>query len=70
MIAEIFGTKARFCDRVCRDSFQCDREHGLIYGSWESPSGDGIISWEEGSIVYEVCAYCRRDLSDGPSTED
>lgn len=64
MVSKILGARARFCNRSCMESFKEDRQAGLIYGSWEAPDGNGTIGWEEGSIEYEVCAYCRTDLSD------
>jgi len=69
MIATVQGVKARFCNEGCKESFEEDRMAGLIYGSWEAPDGKGVIGWEEGSMAYEVCAYCRRDLSKEPNKD-
>lgn len=70
MIGKVLGAKARFCNDGCRNSFKEDRQAGLIYGCWEAPDGEGTIGWEEGSIEYDVCAYCRADLSDAPDKDD
>lgn len=60
MIAVVFGRRARFCDYGCRDSFQCDREHHLIYPSYDV---DGrIMCVEDASRAAGFCAYCGDEV--------
>jgi len=52
--------EATFCGTGCREAFQCDREHGLIYPYWLV--GGERIDHEEASVKFGVCAYCGREV--------
>lgn len=55
----VYGRKAEFCDETCKGSFKCDRDHDLIYPSYNV---EGVImSVEKASIACGFCAYCGSD---------
>ena len=67
VIRTVFGLKARFCNDGCRDSFQCDREHGLVYGPYQvtDPKTKQPVQTNVGqaSIIGHFCAYCNAPLA-------
>ncbi len=56
---QVFGQKARFCSDGCYEGFREDRKHGLIYGSMVDPDTGKFYGWEEASLKFDHCAYCR-----------
>ena len=69
--------KRPFCDRNCKECYQIDRLHGLIYGSFAvrvedvpegvqshncSKEGYALVGWEDGSRINGTCAYCGAEL--------
>jgi len=64
MIATVYGKRARFCGASCRDGFKADRRMGLIYPAvLDNPKTGKTIPWEDGSMKYKFCAYCKADVS-------
>jgi hypothetical protein len=65
MIGTIFGRKAAFCNPGCRDSFKCDRQHGLNYGLSLIEDETTIyvaMDREQLSLAAECCAYCSNSV--------
>lgn len=47
------------CCAACRDGFRTDRRYGLIYPPVRDLDTGKLIGWNEASIKYRFCAYCK-----------
>ena len=55
-IYKVFGRKVRAHSALCAAGFRSDRQHGLIYTSYNVEGT--LMSVEKASIECDFCVYC------------